>query len=260
MEKIKSAIQKTLEYSNKLIVSPDIDGFLSAELLSRKNSAIEVVGTYDKNILSLADGIDPKECLFVDCDMNTKEFVSIGNHMRFRDDNIADLSFNPNSFQKVLKYSSKFPYATCFLIAVGIDVLTNENDHIRMGYADSTYLNNLNYTDNMRYWSNVLPHASVSAILSNDLYEKIEKYKADMDGKQALVSRRLGLDKYIKQMNEVFDKLPFNTKKLSTVKKYQKGLIDSNTLQRYMNDIISYAEVFGGEYSVTYEDVVESVG
>ena len=192
--------------------------------------------------------------------MNTKEFVSIGNHMRLRDDNIADLSFNPNSFQKVLKYSSKFPYATCFLVAVGIDVLTNENDHIRMGYADSTYLNNLNYADNMRYWSNVLPHASVSAILSNDLYEKIEKYKADMDGKQALVSRRLGLAKYMEKMNEVFETLPFTTRVLTKSYKYEKGLIDSNTAKRYMNDIISYAEVFGGEYSVTYKDVVDSVG
>lgn len=256
---MQSSIQKTLEYSNKLIVSPDIDGFLCAELLSRKFN-IEVVGTYDKNILSLADNIDPKECLFVDCDMNTKEYVSIGNHMRLRDDNIADLSFNPNSFQKVLKYSSKFPYATCFLVAVGIDVQTTEQDHIRMGYADSTYLNNINYADNMRYWSNVLPHSSVTDILSNNLFDKIEEYKVLQDGKQAPVSRRLGLSKYMAQMNEVFLNLPFATRPLTSIKKYQKGLIDINTLQRYMTDIISYAEVFGGEYSVTYKDVVESVG
>ena len=36
--------------------------------------------------------------------------------------------------------------------------------------------------------------------------------------------------------------------------KYEKGLVDINTLKRYMNDIISYAEIYGGEYSVTYKD------
>jgi len=252
-----SAIKKTLEYSNKLIVSPDIDGFMCAELLSRKFE-IEVVGTYDKNLLSLADNIDPKDCLFVDCDMNTKDYVSIGNHMRLRDDNMADASFNPNTFQKVAKYSSKFPYATCFLVAATMEVPTNTYDHIRMAYADSTYLNKVNYADNMRDWSNLLPHPSIDDI--DNLTEDIEKYKTSLDGKQAPVSRRLGLAKYMLNMNAALYNLPFATRTLTSIKKYEKGLIDRNTLQRYMSDIISYAEIFGGEYSVTYKDVVDSVG
>ena len=103
-----SSIIKTLEYSKELIISPDIDGFFSAELLNRKYGSV-VVGTYDKNILCLADGVDPKTCLFVDCDMNTKDYVSIGNHMRLQDDNMADLSFNPNRFYETKNYWQKYP-------------------------------------------------------------------------------------------------------------------------------------------------------
>ena len=47
---MKSAILETINYSKQLIISPDIDGFMSAKLINRYNDAI-VVGTYDKNIL-----------------------------------------------------------------------------------------------------------------------------------------------------------------------------------------------------------------
>ena len=94
---MKSDILQTLEYSKSIIISPDMDGFLSAKLLERYNGS-KVVGTYDKNIMCLADDVNPEDCLFVDCDMNTQTFVSIGNHMRVLNDNMAELSFNPNSF------------------------------------------------------------------------------------------------------------------------------------------------------------------
>jgi len=78
---MKTAILETLEYSKNLIISPDMDGFMTAKLLERFNGS-KIVGSYDKNILCLADGINPEECLFVDCDMNRQEYVSLGNHMR----------------------------------------------------------------------------------------------------------------------------------------------------------------------------------
>ncbi len=111
---MKSEILATLDYSKNLIVSPDIDGFVSAKLIWQYNGAT-VVGTYDKNLLLLAEGIDPEDCLFVDCDMNSPKYASIGNHMRLMEDNIHIESFNPNTHYKVKKYSDKFPFATCFL-------------------------------------------------------------------------------------------------------------------------------------------------
>ncbi len=92
---MKTAILETLEHSKNLIISPDMDGFMTAKLLERFNGS-KIVGSYDKNILCLADGINAEECLFVDCDMNRQEYVSLGNHMRLLDDNMSVESFNPN--------------------------------------------------------------------------------------------------------------------------------------------------------------------
>ena len=70
---MKTDILATLEHSQNLIISPDMDGFMSAKLLERFNGS-QIVGSYDKNLLCLADGVDPEECLFLDCDMNREGF------------------------------------------------------------------------------------------------------------------------------------------------------------------------------------------
>ena len=112
-----------------------MDGFLSAQLLNRYNGS-QIVGTYDKNILCLADGINPTECLFVDCDINNPDYVSVGNHMRLLDDNMSSKSFNPNVHYGITKYSDKFPFATAFLIAFATELETSATEMIRMAYAD----------------------------------------------------------------------------------------------------------------------------
>lgn len=150
---MKTEILQTLEYSKNLIISPDADGLMTAELINRYNGS-QIVGTYDKNILVLADGINPEECLFVDCDMNKENFVSIGNHMRLPNDNMSSKSFNPNIHFGITNYPDKFPYATAFLIAATIEIQTSPLDHIRMAFADSTLRNMELYGDNMRNWSN----------------------------------------------------------------------------------------------------------
>jgi hypothetical protein len=60
---LKASILDTLEYSKQLIISPDIDGFMTAKLINRYNGSV-VVGAYDKNILTIADGINPEDCLY----------------------------------------------------------------------------------------------------------------------------------------------------------------------------------------------------
>ena len=247
-----SSIIKTLEYSKELIISPDIDGFFSAELLNRKYGSV-VVGTYDKNILCLADGVDPKTCLFVDCDMNTKDYVSIGNHMRLQYDNMADLSFNPNRFYETKNYWQKYPYATCFLISAAIGTNLEPNDLQRMAHADSTYLNMIKYGNNMRSWSSRLRVGDVEDIINQrlDLSDMQTRYP-----EQSFASRRFGHNRYIDTLNEALYNEKLSFAPLSTGVKYLSDKVGINTVVRYNKDIISYAEIYTDEYSVTYEKEV----
>jgi hypothetical protein len=248
---MQSEILHTLDYSDKLIISPDVDGFTSAYLLS-KNKDVTIVGTYDKNILTIADGIDIKDCLFVDCDMNHKDLVSIGNHMRLLDDNMSEHSFNPNVHYQVSSYPAKYPYATCYLIAHAMDLPTSNLDHAHMAFSDSTYKNMMNYYENMKNWSYRMPHASVDSVIKGQIDEYIAIVSKKYGNKQNFVSRRLGDVNYLSQMNNILEKSSLKTLPVTQITKYDKGLIDKVTLKRYMNDILSYAEIYTGEYSVTY--------
>lgn len=251
--KIKNAILETLQKSQKIIISPDVDGFMSAELLSRKYGSI-IVGTYDKNVLCLSDDVTPEECLFVDCDMNTKEFVSVGNHMRLKNDNMADTSFNPNRHWDTKMYTSKFPFATCFLISAAIEVDLDLYDLKRMAHADSTLTNMENYSNNMRIWSTRLRDCDVTPIIEQtlDISDIRQKYPT-----QGFVSKRFGKDRYITTMNEALEKEGMTFKPITNGIKYMADKVGLNTLTRYMNDIISYAEIYSGEYSVTYNQEIE---
>jgi hypothetical protein len=250
---MQSAILETLQKSQKIIISPDVDGFMSAELLNRKFGS-QIVGTYDKNILCLADDVKPEECLFVDCDMNTKEFVSIGNHMRIENDNMADASFNPNRFWKTKMYTSKFPYATCFLISAAIEVDLDLYDLKRMAHADSTLINMENYSSNMRTWSTRLKESDVTPIIEQtlDISDIRVKYPT-----QSFASKRFGKERYLDTLNKALESEGTDYLPLTKGTKYMADKVGLNTLIRYMDDIISYAEIYSGEYSVTYNQEIE---
>jgi len=245
---MKKAILKTLSHSLDLIISPDIDGLTSAALLADFNGS-RIVGTYDKNVMALMDGIDPKECLFVDCDMNRPEFVSIGNHMRLsQGDNMSSKSFNPNVFYSVNKYNEKYPFATAFLISFAIGVPTSHQTKLTMAYADSTYKNLVNYGVNMNNWYKRMKHDELDFVFDLSEENVIELLQLEEEfPKQGFVSRRLGESKYLKAMSDVLDI------ELTQYRKFVPGKVDKNTLIRYNRDIISYAEIYGGEYAVTYD-------
>jgi hypothetical protein len=254
---MKTEILDTLEFSKNIIISPDMDGFTSAKLLNRFNGSI-VVGTYDKNLLCLANGVNPEECLFVDVDMNCSEYVSIGNHMRLLEDNNSLESFNPNQHYKVDKYYEKFPYATAFLISFATEVPTSPDDKIRMAFSDSTLQNMQKYGDNMRNWSLRMEHDCVSYILSNT--EEIIKLDNTMREKylrQEFASKRFGKERYIQTLNDAFISEGIVHKPIIDGKKYLSDKVGVNTVKRYISDILSYAEIFTGEYSITYKQEIE---
>ena len=254
---MKTAILKTLEHSKNLIISPDMDGFMTAKLLERFNGS-KIVGSYDKNILCLADGINAEECLFVDCDMNREEFVSLGNHMRLIRDGMSSKSFNPNVHFNVTTYSDKFPYATAFLISFATEVQTSEQDLIRMAFADSTLKNMEKYSDNMRNWSKRMDHSAVKYITDNSDIAKRNDAQARFDYvDQSFTSKRYGKQRYLDTLNNALQGQGMKFEPLTRGSKYICDKVGINTLIRYNRDIISYAEIFTGEYSVTYDQEKE---
>ena len=254
---MKQEILDTLSYSKQLIISPDMDGFMTADLISRFNGS-KVVGSYDKNLLCLADGINPEECLFVDCDMNTQQFVSLGNHMRLLEDGMSTESFNPNVHFGVTTYSDKFPFATAFLISFATEVQTSDSDLIRMAFADSTLRNMEKYSDNMRNWSTRMDHDAVRYIIDNSDIAKRNDAQARFDYvDQSFTSKRYGQERYLKTLNEALEAQGVSHLPLTMAKKYLCDKVGLNTVMRYNRDIISYAEIFTGEYSVTYNQEIE---
>ena len=234
-----------------------MDGFMTAKLLERFNGS-KIVGSYDKNILCLADGINAEECLFVDCDMNRQEFVSLGNHMRLLDDNMSIESFNPNVHFGVTTYTDKFPYATAFLISFATEVQTSDSDLIRMAFADSTLKNMEKYSDNMRNWSTRMDHLAVKYIMDNSDIARANDVQARFDYvDQAFVSKRYGKERYLSTLNKALEEQQMNFEPLVQGMKYVSDKVGLNTVLRYNRDIISYAEIFGGEYSVTYDQEAE---
>jgi len=254
---MKTDILNTLEYSNNLIISPDMDGFMTAKLLERFNGS-KIVGSYDKNILCLADGINAKDCLFVDCDMNRQEYVSLGNHMRLLEDGMSVESFNPNVHFGVTTYTDKFPFATAFLISFATEVKTSNIDLIRMAFADSTLRNMEKYSDNMRNWSNRMDHPAVKYIIDNSDIAKENDVQARFDYvDQSFTSKRYGKQRYIDTLNTALADQEMSFEPLVQGMKYVCDKVGINTVIRYNRDIVSYAEIFGGEYSVTYDQEIE---
>jgi hypothetical protein len=254
---MKTAILKTLEYSKNLIISPDMDGFMTAKLLERFNGS-KIVGSYDKNILCLADGINAEDCLFVDCDMNREEFVSLGNHMRLIEDGMSSKSFNPNVHFGVTTYSDKFPYATAFLISFATEVQTSPLDLIRMAFADSTLKNMEKYSDNMRNWSTRMDHSAVKYITDNSDIARDNDKQARFDYvDQSFTSKRYGKQRYLDTLNNALEGQEMAFEPLVQGMKYVCDKVGKETLIRYNRDIISYAEIFTGEYSVTYDQEKE---
>jgi hypothetical protein len=103
-----------------------------------------------------------------------------------------------------------------------------------------------------------MEHDCVSYILWNT--DEIQKADDDIRGKylrQEFASKRFGKDRYIQTLNEAFEAEKLAYKPLTGGVKYMADKVGVNTVKRYMSDILSYAEIFTGEYSVTYDQEIE---
>ena len=178
--------------------------------------------------------------------------------MRLLEDNMSVESFNPNVHFGVSTYSDKFPFATAFLISFATEVQTSDSDLIRMAFADSTLRNMEKYSDNMRNWSTRMDHPAVKYIMDNSDIAKRNDAQARFDYvDQSFTSKRYGKQRYLDTLNNALAGQEMSFEPLVQGMKYMCYKVGINTVIRYNRDIVSYAEIFGGEYSVTYDQEVE---
>jgi hypothetical protein len=171
---------------------------------------------------------------------------------------MSSKSFNPNVHFGVSTYSDKFPFATAFLISFATEVETSDSDLIRMAFADSTLRNMEKYSNNMRNWSTRMDHPAVKYIIDNSDIARKNDAQARFDYvDQSFTSKRYGKQRYLDTLNKALEAQGMKFEPLTRGSKYICDKVGINTLIRYNRDIISYAEIFTGEYSVTYNEEKE---
>jgi hypothetical protein len=127
-----------------------------------------------------------------------------------------------------------------------------------MAFADSTLKNMEKYSDNMRNWSTRMDHLAVKYITDNSDIAKANDVQARFDYvDQSFTSKRYGKERYLNTLNKALEDQEMSFEPLVQGMKYMCDKVGINTVIRYNRDIVSYAEIFGGEYSVTYDQEVE---
>jgi hypothetical protein len=129
-----------------------------------------------------------------------------------------------------------------------------------MAFADSTLKNMEKYSDNMRNWSTRMDHHATRYIIDNSDIAKRNDAQARFDYvDQSFTSKRYGKTRYIDTLNNALAGQEMSFEPLVQGMKYVCDKVGIETLIRYNRDIISYAEIFTGEYSVTYDQEKEWV-
>jgi hypothetical protein len=127
-----------------------------------------------------------------------------------------------------------------------------------MAFADSTLKNMEKYSDNMRNWSTRMDHHATRYIIDNSDIAKRNDAQARFDYvDQSFTSKRYGKTRYIDTLNNALQGQEMSFEPLVQGIKYVCDKVGISTLIRYNKDIISYAEIFTGEYSVTYDQEIE---
>ena len=164
----------------KLIISPDSDGFLSALLYLNFFDA-EVVGYYDGKVMLCPPNIDPRDCLFLDMDVFCKDIKSVGHHMVclnknnlptnwYNYDNCIQIN-NLRGFDKTHDFQKKYPFATIhFLLALLSNVKKiklGKDAIVPLLFSDGVWTVLFGYTENCLDWFEWLHITNKNSILNN---------------------------------------------------------------------------------------------
>lgn len=211
------------EENQKLIISPDSDGFLSALLLINYFNA-KVVGYYDCKVMLCDADTDPKDCVFVDLDIFCQDIKSVGHHMVCYNknhlpanwqhyDNCIQLN-NLRNFDAQHNFQQKYPFATIhFLLALletVKDIAIAPEAIIPLLFSDGVCNNLFGYPENCLDWFEWLKANDPSTLLYNVFYketpfstvmEQMDKFFKQRDcynstcyydiDSQAVISRRM---------------------------------------------------------------------
>jgi hypothetical protein len=110
----------------------------------------------------------------------------------------------------------------------------------------------------MRNWSLRLYHNEVERILNPTPSDHNERLSIEKEyPRQSFLSKQFGKTRYIKTLNDALISEKINHLPITQGTKYKIGLVDKNTVVTYNKDMISYAEIYSGEYSVTYNQIAE---
>lgn len=157
------------EREQNCILSPDSDGLLCGLLMSHY-FGWRVRGFYGGKILTVEDGINPQDCIFLDMEIFRPNIRSVGQHMVMYDK--ADLPPNWNNFRNCIAannlrnydfkndFKLKYPLGTVHVL---LSIL-GQNQTITIPksavapllYADGTFKNQFNYPENCLSWLDYL--------------------------------------------------------------------------------------------------------
>jgi hypothetical protein len=103
-----------------------------------------------------------------------------------------------------------------------------------------------------------MDHPAVQYIIDNSDIARDNDRQARFDYvDQSFTSKRYGKTRYLDTLNKALEEQQMSFEPLVQGMKYITDKVGINTLIRYNRDIVSYAEIFGGEYSVTYDQEME---
>ena len=168
---IKRAIQSRAKVKHvKVVLSPDVDGVLSACLLShylwtKHQVSTEIVGTYNGRYLRAVNDASVRDlcdAIWLDLDTRFTEVrASIGNHF-LSPVRMASGSFNPNALFQIEQFHEKYPFGTSHLLlfgplrAVGVPNLDTGLAQAAIAHADSCFYVCQKYPKNVQKWTDRL--------------------------------------------------------------------------------------------------------
>lgn len=159
-----------------LVVSPDVDGILSAALLANHRGA-RVVGVYTTSHLVLLDGssrADARGALWLDHDISHPGVRCVGQHLILHapGDKLPRrhwISFNPNhhygqTYQESFRGQGgrtrdKYPFGTVHFLMEALRVprpAVGSKPFALLAHADGTWATALDYEPNFRIWEELM--------------------------------------------------------------------------------------------------------
>ena len=183
--------------NQKLIISPDSDGFLSSLLLMNYFDA-EVVGYYDCKVMLCHKDVNPYDCTFVDLDIFCKDIKSIGHHMVcfnkekkpenwYHYDNCIQLN-NLREFDSKNNFQQKYPFATIHFLLSLLETVKNiiisSEAVVPLLFSDGVCNNLFGYPENCLEWLQWMKSNDADSLLYNVFYKEIpfSKVMEHMDG------------------------------------------------------------------------------